>query len=237
MTDLLGARVVVTRAVDQADELIEAISAAGGLPVLLPLLEIAPPPDRAALRQALDDLDSGSWLAVLSPNGARSITRTVPEPTPARVAAVGSATARVLEAAGWAVDLVAPTATAQSLADSLVSEPATRCLVVQAAGGRPTLVDGLREQGWSVEVAVGYVNRVPDIDPDAVESAARADVVVFASPSAVERYRDVLGNRPTRAVAIGPVTGEAASAAGFETLTAEAPTVSALVDALASVVD
>lgn len=231
MTDLRGARVVVTRAVAQAVELIEAVVDAGGVPVVLPLLEIGPPPDPVGLHDALAGLADGDWLAVLSPNGARSVVAATPEPRLFRVAVVGAATAAVLESAGWTVDLVPPTPTAHSLVDRLAGEAISRCVVVQAAGGRPTLAEGLRARGWEVDVVVGYENLVPDLDPDAVEAAARADVAIFTSPSAVDRYAAVLGTRPARAVCIGPVTEAAAGAAGFATVTATEPTVPAMVDA------
>ncbi|MEQ1702046.1 MAG: uroporphyrinogen-III synthase, partial [Ilumatobacteraceae bacterium] len=84
---LAGRKVVVTRAAEQADDLAELLRAAGAVPVVVPLIEIAAEPGAAAALAA-EHPDRFEWLVVTSPNGARSYARVHPS-APSQVAAVG----------------------------------------------------------------------------------------------------------------------------------------------------
>lgn len=74
---------------------------------------------------------------------------------------------------------------------------------------------------------------MPPIDTALARAAVDADLVVFASPSAVERYADNVGAQPNRAVCIGGLTASTATERGFMVTVAEAPNVAAIIDALA----
>jgi len=230
---LEGRRIVVTRSVAQSASLIEAIETAGGDVVPLPLLEIRDAADGGqALRVALSSLSSGDWLAVLSPNGAARVVKEIPANV-CKLATIGSGTASAFRDAGWAVDLVPDIASSEGLVlafDEQVS-PA-RVIIAQAEGGRTVLADGLRDRGFDVDVVIAYRNQVPLVDPKAVEESRTADTVVFASPSAVSRYLDVVGTTPIDALCIGSVTERAARAAGFNVTVAAEPTVEAILDRL-----
>jgi uroporphyrinogen-III synthase len=85
---------------------------------------------------------------------------------------------------------------------------------------RDTLAAGLREQGAGVDVVVAYRTLAPSGARDGLERALAEgiDLVLLASPSAVESLVGALGGR-ARAVAaavIGPVTEQAARAAGLD---------------------
>ena len=75
-----------------------------------------------------------------------------------------------------------------------------------------------------------------DPDPEAVEAAQTADYVTFTSSSTVRNLLDALGDRfpaGARIVSIGPITSEAARAAGLEVhVEAERHDVDGLVEAL-----
>jgi uroporphyrinogen-III synthase len=99
-------------------------------------------------------------------------------------------------------------------------------LVVRPEVARPTLTDALRVCGARVETVVFYRN-VPASGLEAVARevcAGRFDVVVFTSPSTLDRLLDA-GSAATlqlkaalgraRLVAIGPVTAEAIEQAGL----------------------
>ena len=62
---LAGRRVVVTRASEQAGDLVERLVVLGAQPVEVPLIEIIDPPDGgAALRDAVDG--AVDWIVVTS---------------------------------------------------------------------------------------------------------------------------------------------------------------------------
>lgn len=231
-------RVVVTRAVAQSRDLIESIEAAGGVVVGAPMLEILPPADGgAAVASAVDALGSADWLAVLSPNGASSVVSAGAAPGEYRVAVVGAATGVPLAHAGWTIDVEADESTAHGLADELTAghRPAY-CLIVQAERGRPDLAERLRSAGWRVDTVIGYRSAALELDATTIEDARSADVVAFASPSAVERYVTTVGAQPSLAACIGPTTQAAAKGAGFTTVTAVEPTIPALLDAIVAAV-
>ncbi len=229
-----GRQVVVTRAVPQAAPLIEALAACGAVPLSLPLLEIVDAvDDGAALQDALLLLGDSDWLVVLSPNGAKRVLRLdLPDVRP-KLAVIASGTGTEFSAFGWPADLVPDVASSVGLLDAFAKvDIAGRVLIAQAEAGRTELATGLMSRGIEVDVVAAYRNVMPALDEPTVDAARRADVVVFASPSAVERYVTKVGKAPTAAVCIGAVTAETAVAAGFVVTTAQAPTVEAIVTAV-----
>ena len=234
-TLLEGRRIVVTRAATQASSLVEAIEAAGGVAVPVPTLEIRDPVGGlGALAEALDSLVETDWIAVTSPNGAARVVAVADAPPLSRIAAVGAATAEVLEARDWPVTFVPTVPTAAAMVEEFPEATSGRVLVVHGDLARPTLAEGLQARGWAVERCVAYRNVEPTVDEQILTVAAAADVVVFASPSAVERYVDLVGLVPARSVCIGPVTAASARGAGFSVSQAGEPTVASLIAAIAA---
>jgi uroporphyrinogen-III synthase len=133
-----------------------------------------------------------------SATGARELKRCATGRA-ARVAAIGSATARA-----WGeVDLVPRVASQEGLLAE-IPRPAGRVLFAGAAGARPLLAVEL-----GADVVVLYRTRAltPEID---------GDLAVVASPSAARALADV--NRTIPVVTIGPETTAAALSSGLEVL-------------------
>lgn len=229
-----GKRIVVTRAIPQAEPLVSALKGAGAIPIGLPLLEIVDAADGgAALRQAVETLTADDWLVLLSPNGARRILEVPQPPALPNVAVIASGTGAVLDDAGWPVDLIPAVASSVGLLEAFKDKALVgRVLIAQAEVGRRELADGLAARGVEVETVVAYRNIMPNLDPLAVAASAEADAVVFASPSAVDRYVTNIGSTPKTAVCIGSVTATAAVEAGFDVTTSAKPTVEAIVSTL-----
>ncbi len=222
MTPLAGVQVGLTR--PEAGELAERLTALGATVVHVPLIEIAEPADGGlALRRALARLDAFDWLVVTSANGARRVGGAALRHPGLRLAAVGPATAAALEAeAGRPADLVPVLAQAEGLLGEFPAARA-RVLLAQADRARPVLADGLATAGHLVETVVAY--RTVSRRPTAAEAArlSAVDAVVFASGSAVAGWIEGLGTAtPPVAVAIGPVTADAARTRGL-TVTDVAP--------------
>lgn len=231
---LEGLRVVVTRAKPQAAGLVAEIERLGGVAITLPLLKIVDAEDDGvALAESLGRLGEDDWLVVLSPNGARRVVAATDQPRGSRLAAIASGTAAVFENGEWTVDLVPDVASSVGLLAAFSEVQIDgRVLIAQAEVGRTELADGLGARGVDVEVVAAYRNVMPPIDGDVAMAAADSDTIVFASPSAVERYTTHVGLIPTNAVCIGSVTAATATEAGFEVTTAAAPTVEAIVEVL-----
>ena len=97
---LAGRRVVVTRATEQAGDLVERLQILGAEPIEVPLIAVVDASDGgAALRAALDP--PPEWIVVTSANGAARVLDAMPDPNRAssRFAVVGPMTASVLERA------------------------------------------------------------------------------------------------------------------------------------------
>ncbi len=232
MTDglLAGVRVVLTRARNDMDDLAGALERLGAEIIRFPTIRIEPIP--GALDKAAANLERYDWIVFTSRNGAsiylEEMAKLLPGRPPcahARVAATGSATADVLIAGGVKVDLVPEVSVSEGLVDALSATGrlnGTRFLLPRAAAGRDVLPQMLTQYGAEVE-SVALYKTLPDTDhPDDLLERLRkgeADLLVFASPSAVRSFTeqvgdDLLRSPRTTAAVIGPVTAEAVRAAG-----------------------
>jgi uroporphyrinogen III methyltransferase/synthase len=225
---LLGRRVVVCRAREQASELVARLRGLGAEAIEVPAIEIADPVDGgAALVAAAARVRDHDWVAFTSANAVERFfghLYDARELGGVRVAAVGPGTAAALARRGVVADLVPSASVAEALAEALRSAaPPGRILVPQAAAARPALADGLRSKGWTV-TAVDVYRTVPAVpSPDLLAAAAKADAIAFTSSSTVENYVDAAGLDavPPAVVCIGPVTAATARQRGLA-VTAEA---------------
>ncbi len=124
---LAGRRILVTRAAHQAGKLSESLRELGAEPVEVPVLEIRPPDSFDSLDRALRQLAFYDWLIFTSANAVRALVERIAalgiafEPSPSlRVAAVGAATARAAQDAGFPVTFVPESYVAESLVDGLL---------------------------------------------------------------------------------------------------------------------
>lgn len=225
----MRARVVITRAEHQADGLQAAFEAAEFDVRLLPLLEIAPPPDPRPLERAASELALYDWVVFTSRNAVEAFLPLTGGALPARlqVASVGSATTAALRS--WKVK---PHLTAsKSNAEGLLAELAPRVgrrkrvLLPQASDARPILLEGLTRAGADPVAVVAYDKRMPE---DAVWRAqhlfASFEIgwVTFTSARIVRTFAELFGadwesRRPElRAASIGPVTSAELRRLGVE---------------------
>lgn len=212
MNSLSGRTVVITRAADQAEATTELVSSFGGIPVVVPLIDIVDEPSGMAQLAAFE-LDDVDWVVVTSPNGARRLgSKLAVRADRPLLAAVGSTTAEALPRC----DLAADVQSAVGLVEVFPDGPG-RALIVQAVDAAPTMVDGLRERGWEV-VAISPYRAVPTTPSTEQRLAAlAADAVLFASGSAARAWVEAFGLRtPPVVVAIGDQTAMAARRAGLK---------------------
>ncbi len=259
------------------DRLARHLEARGLTPVPHPLLRLAPPADPDPLKQAAawtaawasrrsarnvhSDRVEGStdsvWLMVTSANAVAPFLEAleaegagVDELRSAglRVAAVGRATARTLEAAGLAPEVVPRRFTAEALLEALAAEGVSaghRVIFPRADRAGETLPRGLEALGARVMRATAY--RVV-VDPQGAAALARAvargelEAVTFTSGSAARAlarsWREKAAGQPwpegTMVAAIGPVTAGDAREAGLPVhLVPERASLEALADAVA----
>ena len=247
---LFGKRIVVTRAREQASALGELLRERGATVIETPATRLETL-DLAPLHAALARLADFQWAVFTSRNAVdvfwsalRGGGRDARALAGVKLAAVGPSTAEALAEHGLAVDVTPERFVAEGVLDALRSRDdvrGARVLYACAAGARDVLPTGLGELGATVERIETY-RSVPD-DEGAAELRARiaeggADIVTFTSASAVRAYVDAVGSETARslpAASIGPVTSEAARAAGVPVVAeARQSTLAGLVEAVAT---
>ena len=135
---LAGKRVVVTRAKDQAAEMISLLESRGAEVLLLPVLSFAESSETDLLDAVLRSLGKIDWILFTSENAARYLAQRAEAigidirklKSAPKIAAVGPATAGAADAAGWYVTLVARRHTSQDLADELRRELTGKCVLL-----------------------------------------------------------------------------------------------------------
>jgi uroporphyrinogen III methyltransferase/synthase len=229
---LSGRRIVVTRPRHQSRELRDRLVDAGAQVIELPVVAIADPPDGGtALRAAAERASSYDWIVFTSANAVHRFARLLRDGRSlghACLAVVGLATAAALRAHHLVPDLVPEEATSEALVDTMPKAPLDdpegrpgRVLFPRAVEARDVVGPGLRAKGWDVDEVDAYetVAAGPSdgVDGAKLRAASDADVLTFASPSAVAHYRRLSDGRavPPVVACVGPVTAQAARAAGF----------------------
>jgi uroporphyrinogen III methyltransferase/synthase len=249
---LAGRRIVITRAREQAGELVQALAALGAEVVTAPAIRIEPLADLEALRVALADLGRYRWIVFTSQNSVQVVFDKLPDwghaPNhfaKARVAAIGPATGDALAARGVAVDLLPEGYVAESLVEAIASRGdlrGARVLIPQAEIARDTLAEGLRKLGAQVDAIPVYRTVQARGDGAALAReilAGRIDAVTFTSSSTVQSFVQSVGAEAAksdryRAAVIGPITGATARELGLPVaIEAAEHTAAGLVDALA----
>lgn len=221
---LLGKRIGVTRASEQADLQISRILELGAEPVVMPTLEITSPETWRLVDDAILRISGFDWLVFTSVNGVRAFCRRlwdlgkdVRSLGSVRIAAIGTSTAGALQEFHLRADVIPEEFRAEKLADALVPRvQGKRVLWVRAERVRDVLRDELTKAQAILEEVVVYrhhdVDRWSDdverllssgeLDWIGVSSPAIARNVARMLPPAAQKY---LGNR-IRVATISPVT-------------------------------
>jgi uroporphyrinogen III methyltransferase / synthase len=245
---LFGKRIVVTRARSQAAALTEQLVTAGAEVLEMPATRVEPLPD-APLRAAIARLSEYGWAIFTSQNAVRLFWDALRAAgldarslAGVKLAAVGPATADALLERGLAVDASPERFIAEALVDDLRGRRDVRgvkVLYACAEGARETLQEGLDELGAIVDRVTVYQSVVDGEGAAALRETlldTGADLVTFTSASSVRSFVDAVGEEAARrapAASIGPVTSEAARAAGLDVIVeAERSTIVGLAEAI-----
>ena len=189
-----------------------------------PLIAIADPEDWQPLDAALDRVASYTLIVLTSRYSVAALVERLLDRggdarrlAHARLAAIGRGTAAALRGRGLAVDIVARAEHSSGLlaalrdAGTLAEE---RVLIPCSSLADDTLPDALRATGAEVTAVTAYRN-VPAPNPVRVDLSS-LHAVLFTSPSTVEAFRRLYGNKLAPGLALwcrGPRTLRAAEAA------------------------
>lgn len=171
--------VIITRPLAQARPLAARVQALGRTAELLPLLDISPLPEPAALLAALarltDDVPYYALVAFVSPNAIdAAFSHLAAWPAGVTLAVVGEGSRQALAAHGVTAanaHIVSPAAGAPSDSEHLLQALDLAALkdkpvlIIRGDSGRELMADGLRAAGALVDVAPAYRRAVPALTP------------------------------------------------------------------------
>ncbi len=251
---LFGWRVLVPRTKEQAEEVSGLLRARGAVPEQVPTIAVEPPRTPQQMERAVKGLVTGryQWVAFTSANAVKAIREKFEEYgldarafAGVKIAAVGEQSAQALLDFGIKPDLVPEgEQSAEGLADSWpayddVLDPINRVLLPRADIATEVLVTRLTELGWEAEDVTAYRTVRAAPPPAPVREAIKGggfDAVLFTSSSTVRNLIGIAGkpHSVTVIAVIGPQTAKTAAEFGLRVdVTAERPSVAALVEALA----
>jgi uroporphyrinogen-III synthase len=173
MQPLSGVGVLVTRPQQQAMPLCRLLQARGASTFRLPAVEIRPLANRRALAASLGSLADFDLIIFSSSNAVRFGAMLLEQRRDLPLAAIGPATARALNQAGYRV-AVQPTAGFDS--ESLLMHPrlhsvaGSRILLIKGSDGREFLHNELTRRGAQMTIADVYRRERPN--PSSTEFAA-----------------------------------------------------------------
>lgn len=249
---LLGKRIVVTRARQQASDLIKYLTDLGAECLECPTIKIMPPEDEAPLNRAIRNLENYDWIVFTSVNGVAYFfeylfadNKDVRALNHLRTAAIGPATAKRLLDFGLKSDIVPKTFRAESVVEAFSKEKIKdkKILLPRAAEARPVLPVELTKMGAIVDEVTAY-QTIKDLDNAEVLvnglEDKTIDLVTFTSSSTVKNFKELLPADKFKQLiggvsvaSIGPITTDTAKELGFNVnITAEEFTIAGLCDAI-----
>jgi uroporphyrinogen III methyltransferase/synthase len=233
-TPLEGKRFLVTRALEQASELSEALRRRGAEVFEAPAIRIEPPSDWAPVDGAIQNLRSYDWIVFTSVNGAaqfldrlHTVGGDLRELSQSKIAAIGPATRAALVKRGILVDVQPERFVAEEVFAALRrfgNLQGIHILLPRADIAREALPELLRGEGAEVTVVTAYrtspateeIGRGLDLVTE-----GRIDVVTFTSGSTVRSFFSAVKESEAlrgkfSPASIGPITSQALRDVGFE---------------------
>ena len=224
---LAGKRIVVTRALHQAAGWEAVIRQIGAAPISYPCIAILPPTDGADFDRCLLKLPEYDWLALSSGNAVRAVAEraralaVLPSLKRIPIAALGPATeAEVRRQFGKGADFVPAAFSVDALAREIPIGKGSRILLPQSDLADEQAAEIMRARGAEVSTLVAYRTVIGSggADLPAMIASGTVDALTFASPSAVQFFRQRCSASAALdlpVLCLGERTARAAANAGF----------------------
>lgn len=220
-------KIVVTRSENQAGRLVKQIEALGGRAIVFPTIKIHDADSWQACDNVLRNIDTFDWIVFSSANAVYYFYQRAEKfsvrDIRAKIAAVGSKTAKALGRYGVTIDLEPDEFNARRLLTAFENHDLVgkRLLLPASNLSRDELSNGLSEKGAAVERIEVY-QTLPNDALDAEEMTGwikngDVDCLTFFSPSAFDFFIDLMGEPVIELLkegsvaiaAIGPTTARA----------------------------
>jgi uroporphyrinogen III methyltransferase/synthase len=249
---LMGRSIVVTRAREQASDLVKRLSDLGAECLECPTITVVPPDDLKPLDMAIENLSSYDWMMFTSVNGVNFFFNRLFEKNNdvralnnIHTAVIGPATAKRLFDFGLKSDIIPESYRGESVVKAFAREDISgkRILLPRAKEARQVLPLELRKMGAVVDDVTAYCNQAVKDDADIVLKRLKErtiDMITFTSSSTVKNFRALLPSegldrlmQDVTIACIGPVTADTARNLGFDVhIAAESYTIPGLCEAV-----
>ena len=249
---LLGRRIVITRAREQAGELVDRLLDLGAECIECPTIKISPPDDLKPLDRVIETLLSYDWLIFSSVNAVNFFfdrlfakEKDVRALTNLQIAAIGPATAARLFDFGLKSDIVPESYRAESVVKAFanVDINGKKILLPRAKEARSVLPKELSKMGAVVDDITAYCTKAvyDDADDLLTQLKRRAvDMITFTSSSTVKNFHTLFPSeeledlmKDVTIASIGPITADTARELGFDVhIVAESYTIPGLCQAI-----
>ena len=249
---LLGKRIVVTRAREQASDLVRQLSDLGADCLEYPTIKIVPAEDLKPMDEAIKNLSAYDWIVFTSVNGVKfffdrlfETDKDVRALNHLCTAAIGPATAERMFQFGLKSDIIPKNYRAESVVDAFRKEKldGKKILLPRAGEARPVLPVELRKMGADVDEVTAYLTEKVRDNADLLVKQLEdnaIDLITFTSSSTVKNFKNLLPPKEfTRLIdgitiaSIGPITTDTATESGFKVdVSAESYTIPGLCEAI-----
>lgn len=219
---LSGKRVILTVSESMGAGWREVFENEGAEVWSLPMTEIDSLPPK---KSWIQEIQKSDWIILTSGAAARTLPQIMGDLRTLhgkRIAVVGKSTAAILGALGLRADFVGPGPGSMALARAWPGKKSESILHLTGNAEEGGLVKVMRRMGYPTQRIEVYRNRLPPCLPKPVFSELRqagADWVVFASGTAAQRLRRLVGKTAmprTKAAVIGPATAQVARRSGWK---------------------
>lgn len=232
---LLGKRIVVTRAREQASDLVRQLSDLGAECLEYPTIKIVPADDPTPMDEAIKNLSEYDWIVFTSVNGVQFFfdrlfgsDLDVRALNQLRTAAIGPATAERLFNFGLKSDIIPKNYRAESVVEAFGREKlkGKKILLPRAGEARPVLPVELRKMGAEVREVTAYLTEKVEENADRLIKQLEdksIDLITFTSSSTVKNFKSLLPSDTfgqlldgVKIASIGPITTDTATELGFK---------------------
>jgi len=251
---LMGQCIVVTRAREQASDLVKCLSDLGAECLECPTIKVAPPEDVKPLDRAIENLSSYNWLIFTSVNGVNFFferlfqkNKDVRALKDIHTAVIGPATEKRLFDFGLKSDIVPESYRAESVVKAFAGKDVTgkKILLPRAKEARPVLPLELKKMGAVVDEVAAYRTLAVKDNADVLSTRLKErsiDMITFTSSSTAKNFHALFPTEDLKDLmqgvtiaSIGPVTADTARDLGFDVhIVAKSYTIPGLCQAILS---
>jgi len=249
---LMGQCIVITRAREQASDLVKRLSDLGAECLECPTIKVSPPEDVEPLDRAMENLSSYDWLIFTSVNGVNFFferlfqnNKDVRALKDIHTAVIGPATEKRLLDFGLKSDIVPESYRAESVVKAFSGKDVfgKKILLPRAEEARPVLPLELKKMGAVVDEVTAYRTHPVKDNAEVLRERLKErsiDMITFTSSSTVKNFCALFPDEDLKDLmqgvtiaSIGPVTADTARDLGFDVhIVAESYTIPGLCQAI-----